>query len=207
MKALEILKDSRFGKLVIVEESASIKKTRHFKCKCDCGNECTKSIKALTKAGISSCGCFQKEFNTSPRINQRSENHLYLKTRLYTIWVDMKRRCFSKNTRAYKWYGLKGIIVCDEWKNRFLNFQKWALENGYDDNMTIDRIDSDKNYEPTNCRWVPFEFQNRNKKNNRKVIFNGIEMCVSEAAKLTGKPYTTLISKLNKGLNIKEAVL
>lgn len=207
MQKIEVKTNSRFGKLTILEESTSVNKVRTFKCMCDCGNECSKSIKALRKEGISSCGCYQKEFNNSPRLDARSENHIHVKTRLYSIWVGMKKRCYNENSRAFKWYGAKGIVVFENWKISFLNFRKWSLENGYSDNLTIDRLDSDKNYEPSNCRWIPLEDQNRNKKNNRKVIFEGKEICVSEVSRITGKPYTTIILRLNKGLTIKEALL
>jgi hypothetical protein len=206
MKKAEVKINSRFGRLIILEESASVNKVRTFKCKCDCGNECSRSIKALKKEGISSCGCYQKEFNNSPRLNQRGENHQEVGGRLYEIWLGMKKRCYNDKSRAFKWYGAKGIIICDEWKNRFLNFKSWAIENGYAENLTIDRIESTKNYEPSNCRWILQEEQNRNKSNNRKVIFEGKEICVSELARKVNKPYTTIISKLNKGYDLNEAI-
>jgi hypothetical protein len=206
MKKEEIKTNKRFGRLIVIEESASVNKRRMFKCKCDCGNKCTKSINALKKIGVSSCGCFQKEFNSSPRLSQRTENYGETNTRLYEIWCGMKKRCYNKNNRAYKWYGEKGIIVCDEWKNRFLNFKNWATINGYDKNLTIDRIDSTKNYEPLNCRWIPLSKQNRNKPNNRKVVFQDKIMCVSEVSEITGKKYITIIGRLNRGLTINEAV-
>lgn len=107
MKRIEIELNSRFGRLVVLSESASINKVRTFNCKCDCGKECLKSIKALRKEGISSCGCYQKEFNNSPRLDKRSENHVHIKTRLYSIWIGMKKRCYNEKSLAYKWYGGK----------------------------------------------------------------------------------------------------
>lgn len=203
-----IIKDGQvFGMLTVISELPAENKSRIFKCLCSCGCECKRTIKALIKKSISSCGCYQKKFNNSPRENQRSENYGYVGTRLYEIWLGMKKRCYNKNSRAYKWYGGKGIIIFDEWKNRFLTFRDWSLKNGYKENLTIDRIDSNKNYEPSNCRWIPFEDQNRNKNNNRKVIFNEKEMCVSEVSRITGKPYTTIIKRLNNGLTLTEALL
>lgn len=205
MKKVCINSGDIFGKLTIQSELPTDNKRRVFKCICSCGNACEKTINALRKKGISSCGCYQKEFNNAVRLEKRSEDFEFKQTRLYKIWIDMKRRCTDKNRRAYKWYGAKGICVVDEWQ-RFLNFREWALSNGYDDVLTIDRLDSDKNYEPSNCRWIPFEDQNRNKKNNRKVIFEGKEMCVSEVSVKTGKCYTTIISRLNKGQSLAQAL-
>lgn len=75
--------------------------------------------------------------------------------RLYSIWSNIKQRCYNKNAKAYKNYGGSGVRVCDDWRNSFLNFQCWALSHGYEDNLTIDRVDSKKDYCPENCQWIP----------------------------------------------------
>lgn len=205
MRKIEVNKGERFGMLTVQEESSPINKRRTFICKCDCGNTVKRSLKALKKNSISSCGCYHAAYNNSPRPERQSENHEFVKTRLYSIWCDMKKRCYSKKSRAYKWYGAKGVIVCSEWKNRFLSFREWALNNGYSDDLTIDRKDSDGNYEPGNCRWIPLSEQNK-MKDNRRVDFNGKFISVSELSRLTRKPYTTLIGRLNRGLTVKEAI-
>lgn len=92
-------------------------------------------------------------------------------TRLYRIWLQMKNRCFNIRTNRYKDYGGRGITVCDEWKNDFTKFYDWSILNGYQENLTIDRIDNDGNYEPSNCRWVTVKIQNRNSRSNHLITF------------------------------------
>ncbi|MEC4049770.1 hypothetical protein OX284_010055 [Flavobacterium sp. SUN046] len=207
MKKIEIIKGSRFGKLTIISECNSTGKSRIFLCKCDCGKETIRTIKALLKKSFSSCGCFQKEFNNSPRYSRRTENHGHLNTRLYSIWSEMKKRCYNKNSRAFKWYGEKGVTICNDWNLRFLNFYNWAINNGYNDNLTIDRIDFNGNYEPNNCRWVDMLCQNNNKSNNRIENYNGKNLTIAQISKITSVGYTTIISRLNRGLTIYEATL
>lgn len=89
------------------------------------------------------------------------------KTRLYRIWQNVKTRCSNPNCEKYKYYGDKGITICDDWKNNFASFEEWSLKNGYKENLTIDRIDNNKNYEPSNCRWVDWNIQRRN---TRKIM-------------------------------------
>lgn len=95
-----------------------------------------------------SCGCYHKD-----ELSKRIKKHGYSETRLYSIWHGMKCRCFTKNHIAYAYYGGRGISICDEWLD-FMKFRKWALLNGYSDNLEIDRIDNALGYEPNNCRWV-----------------------------------------------------
>lgn len=197
---------TRFGRVVIIEEIEPKNKNRQFLCICDCGNECNKSIKTLFKQGISSCGCYQTEYNNSAKTERRTENHPYLHTRLYSIWLGMKKRCFNKNSRAYKWYGSKGIIVCDSWKNRFINFYEWSIKNGYSDDLTIDRIDSNGNYEPSNCRWIPWSDQNNNKTTSKILRYQGENISAIDLSRKYNICYTTLIGRLKRGWSVKSAI-
>lgn len=112
-------------------------------------------------------------------------------TRLYGIWAGMKNRCYNQNDFHYSRWGAKGITVCDEWKNSFQAFYDWAISNGYKNDLTIDRIDNNGNYEPSNCRWTTVKEQNRNKKNVKFIEFNGESKLLDEWAEILNiKPKT-----------------
>lgn len=111
------------------------------------------------------------------------------KTRLYSIYSHMKQRCYNKNDQAYKYYGRIGITICNEWLNDFMTFYDWSMSNGYNDTLTIDRIDVNKSYSPDNCRWVDMKTQQRNKKNNRNITINGETHCLSEWCEILNVDY------------------
>lgn len=127
--------------------------------------------------------------------------------RVYRIWHNMNDRCFNKNAKDYKNYGKKGIIVCEEWKNDFMNFYNWAIENGYNDTLTIDRINNKGNYEPQNCRWATMKEQHRNYSQNRFYTINGETKCLTEWCEIYNINYNTVISRIDKWkMDILEAL-
>ena len=112
----------------------------------------------------------------------KPERHGWRHTRLYNTWDDMKKRCFNQNCPNYKWYGARGITMCDEWCNSFVCFRDWALSSGYNDELTIDRVDVNGNYDPNNCRWVTIKEQANNKRTNRYLTFQGETHTITEWA-------------------------
>lgn len=127
-------------------------------------------------------------------------------TRLYRTWNGMRDRCTNKNSKDYQHYGGRGITLCDEWKDSS-QFFKWALENGYSDKLTIDRIDNNKGYSPDNCRWITNAEQQRNRNFNQNITYNGITMCVSEWSRKTGIARQTIQKRLAKGWNVERALI
>lgn len=151
-------------------------------CLCDCG--ITRDVHVSLLGIYKSCGC-QSVKRGKDNYNYKGG---YAEDRLYGIWGGMKTRVYNKNRKYYERYGGRGIKLCEEW-HVFTVFQKWALGNGYEEHLTIDRIDYDKDYEPNNCRWITLEMQNRNRSSNFFITHDGKRMCVLDWCESLGVNY------------------
>ena len=126
-------------------------------------------------------------------------------SRLHRIWNNMKQRCSNPNNDGYKYYGMRGVTVCKEWQE-FKPFYIWAMNNGYEDNLTIDRIDVNGNYEPSNCRWANKYTQANNTRQNRYIMFKNTTHTLKEWSVLLNIPYGCLQQRLIRGWSIEKAL-
>ena len=195
----------RFNQLTVIEECKERTKngTKIYKCLCDCGNYTNVIGTQLRNGKTKSCGCLRVSIS-----GQNNATHRKTHTRLYNIYKGMIRRCYNKNDKDYPNYGGRGITVCNEWRNDFMSFYNWAMVNGYDDNLTIDRIDVNWNYEPSNCRWITQYEQQNNRTNNLIVFYNGKKQTLTKWIKELGlkNSYSTISKRLmNYGYDVYDA--
>lgn len=154
-----------------------------------------------------SCGCLHKETCVNNgKIVQKIPGLSISKTRIYKIWRSMLDRCYLDKHTYYKHYGGRGIIICDEWKNDVVNFYNWAINNGYQDNLTIDRKDNNGNYEPNNCKWSTIKEQHNNTSRNHYVTYLNKTQTVAQWSEELNINYRFLLKKINKGLTIEEII-
>jgi hypothetical protein len=143
---------------------------------------------------VKSCGCLLH--------GQYNKKHGQSNNRIYHIWTNMKRRCKTNN----KYYGAKGIKVCDEWLNNFKSFYDWSISNGYADNLSIDRKDGNKNYEPSNCRWVTNQEQSNNIKTNRRFLINNEVLTIAQISRKYNISFSTIYKRISLGWEIKDII-
>lgn len=176
----------------------------NWECVCDCGTAKSVGSYNLTSGASRSCGCLMREVNKlTRRTHGASINHKV--TPEYAAWMHLKSRCENQDNKAYQFYGERGITVCKEWDESFEAFLK-DMGPKPSSAHSIDRIDVNGNYEPSNCRWATRKEQARNKTSNRMVVYNGREMTMAEAAELAGIRYWTLASRLSKGWTVERAL-
>ena len=183
-----------FGYLTVISNKGSYKgQGTLWLCKCKCGKEVIVRAGSLRNGHSQSCGCLKKQ-----KFLESHTTHNLSKTRIYKIWIQIKKRCNNCNDSGYKYYGNRGIKVCHEWENDFINFYNWAINNGYNKNLSIDRINYNGNYEPNNCRWVDMKIQQRNKRTNRYITINEETHCLSEWAEIYNRNIMTILYRINK---------
>lgn len=191
-KAIHINTGDVFGRLTVLHEAPKGPRG-HLRsvCKCSCGNVVTVTNAKLKSGHTRSCGCLVLENNSNLK---HGESY----TRLHNTWRSMKGRCSNPDDRAYKFYGARGIRVCKKWADSYQEFASWAKSHGYDDSLTIDRIDTNGNYCPENCRFITQEEQNRNRRSNHLITYNGETHCLEEWARIVGINSGTLNSRINR---------
>jgi hypothetical protein len=188
----------RFGRLVVLGDGERRKGRRSVICRCDCGAEIVTDPRGLTTGHAKSCGCLQREIVSV--ICADKVKHGMARSPEYNIWVKMKSRCYNEKDPKYSYYGGRGIKVCRQWDESFDAFfsdmgKKPSREH------SIDRIDVNGNYEPSNCRWATAKTQSRNKRNHRLVEYCGKKIPLSEACEKSGVNYRSALYRLNKGLD------
>ena len=174
---IEDLTNNMYGKLhPITLEGINKYRQAVWLCQCECGNFKIARAINLKNGKVKSCGCLRQN---GKQISNK---------KLYAVWQSMKQRCIKKKNKDYKNYGGRGINICKEWQNDYMNFYNWAINNGYKENLdlSIDRINVNKGYCPENCRWTDKKSQARNRRSNRNITYNGETHCISEWLSLLG---------------------
>lgn len=198
------LTGEKFGKLEVIGIADTGTRKTYWLCKCECGNYKNVRSDSLICGAIKSCGCLKKQ---QDKINlTANHSHKQSGTRLYQIWQGIKKRCYNKHDTRYHRYGGRGITVCNEWQKDFMNFYKWAINSGYSDGLTIDRIDNDKNYTPENCRWVDIKTQCNNRSTNIKITIGNAEKTLTEWCNIFELDYRKIFAryKRNEFISVDE---
>ena len=190
MSKQEDLRGMKFHKLTVISKTGSKSHQTMWLCVCDCGNKTEVAKGNLISGHTKSCGCMKHQ-------ESKQRTHGKSKSRLYYIWRDMLNRCYNKSVSDYPNYGGRGIVICEEWKEDFQAFYDWSMTNGYNPDAkrgiyTLDRKDVDKDYSPSNCRWVNVKTQQNNRRNNVRIEYNGTIYTLAQLSEVTGVPYKTL---------------
>lgn len=189
--------------MLTVKSFAFIRETHaYWNCICDCGKETIVSGSKLIRGITKSCGCLGRTVSRK----RMTTNNGYSKTRIYRIYIGIKRRCCNPNDKSYPYYGGRGIKICDEWLKDSKVFIEWAKSSGYNDNLSIDRIDVNGNYEPKNCRWVTAKSQANNRTNNLFITFKGKTMTAAEWCESKGWNRHIIPERLRKGWSLEKSM-
>lgn len=172
----------------------STPKHKYVVCKCKCGKIKSVLLETIINEKSKSCGCINIKHNKS-------------KSRIYKIWKGIKTRCYNKNNSRYSFYGGRGIRMCDEWVNNFTLFYDWSVENGYNENLSIDRIDVNGNYEPSNCRWVDDITQSNNCRTNIYVTLNGVTKTLKQWCREYKTNYSRVYYRVTHGWRLEDSLV
>ena len=188
-RKMKDLTGERFGKLTVVSFDNRRNNRTYWKCICDCGGNRIVSNDHLKNGDITDCGCYKKHI-------AHWKKHGMYNSRIYRIWSLMKERCYNEKRKDYNNYGGRGIKVCNEWLDSS-TFIDWSLNNGYEDDLTLDRIDNNGDYCPQNCRWITAKEQGANKRNNRFITHNDITKTITQWANDNGLSYYVLKKRID----------
>ena len=201
MAIVKRLENLKFGRLTVIKEVGRNKSgSALWLCKCDCGGEKIVSADRLKSGMTRSCGCIKREQNLEMFTSHGESN-----TSLYKVWASVKNRCNNPNEPKYANYGGRGIKVCPEWEKDFLTFKEWCLTNGYEKGLTIERMDVNGNYSPSNCVFATQKVQQNNRRNNHLISFNGVTKTLSQWAEYLGMKYKALEHRINRGWSVEDA--
>ena len=189
-----------FGRLTVIKRIENSQGgNARWLCRCSCGNLKEVQGTNLKTKQIQSCGCLRKEISSN-----KNKKHELSKSRLYRIYHHMKDRCYRKTDKRYKRYGGRGIKICNEWLEDFMNFYNWSMANGYQEDLTIDRIDNNGNYEPSNCRWITMKEQCKNYSRNVVLTYKNETHCMKEWSEILNIKYETIKYRIKKGYSIEK---
>lgn len=194
------LTGQKFGGLTaICRDDTKEKSGTYWLCECDCGKTTSAQSYDLRKGKVKSCGCYNVD-----KLTKHGES----RTRLYSIWKTAKSRCLNRKDKDFYKYGARGKTMCEEWlgENGLRHFIEWSLENGYAENLTLDRINGNKGYSPTNCRWATMEEQQNNRSDNRLITYNGETHTIAQWARIKGVQHGSLLGRINHGWSAEEAL-
>lgn len=184
------LTGQHLGRWTVIEYVGNTRTVAWWKCRCDCGTVRIVNGRRLRDGTSKSCGCLRRELMSK---------HGASNTRLYGIWTNMKGRCNNPNAEGYKDYGGRGIQVCKEWAHDFSVFQEWAMSHGYQETLSIDRVDVDGNYCPENCRWASMKEQQNNKRTNVFCEIDGETMTLAQWAEYANLPKYEIYDRWRRG--------
>ena len=196
------LTGQRFGRLTVIERAENDRRGQvRWRCACDCGGASITYGVSLRSGDTRSCGCLAAEVTS-----KRSKKHGFRHHPIYYTWRGMRERCYKETSKDYSQYGGRGINVCDGWMHDANAFITWSLAHGWAPGLSLDRVNNNGPYAPDNCRWITAKEQNRNRRDNIKVTFNGVERLVCALIEESGLPKSTVKSRRQRGWSWERAL-
>lgn len=206
MKPLIDLMGHRFERLLVVGRAKNTKTGgAQWVCRCDCGEERINTRSNLTKGRVRSCGCLRRETSRAVGLRRRKHGQAALETSEYKAWLSAIARCTNPRNANWKNYGARGIDVCQRWRDGFENF--WAdMGPKPSPRHSLDRIDVNGDYEPSNCRWADWDTQGNNRRTNHLVTVDGVQMTLAEAIRLKGQDSKRVRMRISLGWDVERAL-